>query len=104
MERIFRLLRELVMDQREAVQASYKLGWAEWHTSSRLSPTVGNCPWGCPGDDTAHSQCVLRSADERHQFSCRRAAATALRSEDGRRAQLRQYRRYHRARANARLR
>ncbi len=52
----------------------------------------------------AHRQRLLRRADERHQLPRRRAAAPALRPEDGRRAQLRQHRRHHRPRAHPRLR
>ena len=43
-------------------------------------------------------------ADERHQFSRRRTAASAVRSEDGRRSELREHRRNDRARTDAWLR
>ena len=56
------------------------------------------------GDDAADRQRLLQPADERHQLPGRRAAAAALRPEDGRRAELRQHRRHHRPRADARLR
>ena len=45
------------------------------------------------GDDAADRQRLLQPADERHQLPGRRAAAAALRPEDGRRAELRQHRR-----------
>ena len=45
------------------------------------------------GHDAADGQRLLQPADERHQLPRRRAAAAALRSEDGRRAELRQHRR-----------
>jgi len=43
------------------------------------------------GHDSADGQRVLQPADERHQFSGGGSAAAALRSQDGRRAELRQY-------------
>ena len=41
--------------------------------------------------DAADRQRLLRPADERHQLSGRRAAAAVVRSQDGRRAELRQH-------------
>ena len=45
------------------------------------------------GHDAADGERLLRPADERHQLPGGRAAAAAVRSEDGRRAELRQHRR-----------
>ena len=45
------------------------------------------------GHDAAHGERLLRPADERHQLPGRRAAAAAVRHQDGRRAELRQHRR-----------
>ena len=56
------------------------------------------------GHDAAHGERLLRSADERHQFSGRRVAAAAVRSQDGRCAELWRYRRHHRPRTDPRLR
>ena len=56
------------------------------------------------GHDAADGERVLRPADERHELPGRRPAAAALRPEDRRRAELRQHRRHHRARAHPRLR
>ena len=56
------------------------------------------------GHDAADGERLLQPADERHQLPGRRPAAAALRSEDGRRAQLRQHGRDDRPRADARLR
>ncbi len=54
--------------------------------------------------DAAHGERLLRPADERHQFPGGRAAAASVRSEAGHGAQLRRYRRNHRARTDPRLR
>ena len=56
------------------------------------------------GHDAAHRECLLRSADERHQLSGRSAAAAGVRSQFRCRAQLRRHRRHHRPRTHARLR
>ena len=56
------------------------------------------------GHDAAHRERLLRPADERHQLPGGRSAAAALRSQDGRRPELRQHRRHHRPRADPRLR
>src|SRR5437870_2066593 len=44
-------------------------------------------------NDAANGQCLLRSSNERHQFSCRRASTAAVRCETRRRAKLWRYRR-----------
>ena len=68
---------------------------------AKIGKPVDRTEWGMtPPTVNAY----LRSADERHQLPGRRAAAAAVRSEDGRRAQLRQHRRHHRSRADARFR
>ena len=59
---------------------------------------------GRVGHDPSDRKCVLQPADERHQFPGWRAAAAPLRPKDGRRPELRQYRRDDRPRAHSRLR
>ncbi len=70
----------------------------QWH---KLGKPVDRNEWGMSAAD---GERLLRSADERHQLPRRRPPAAALRPQARRRAQLRQHRRHHRPRADARLR